>query len=77
MIEKVKADKILGTISPFLKLYHLNMDRPAEEILILFYLFKNFVYKDLKVLSIKRKIFKFYCLKKSLYETQLGRAMGR
>ena len=26
MIEKVKAGKILGNISPFLKLYHPNVD---------------------------------------------------
>jgi len=55
MIEKVKAGKILGNISPFLKLYHPNIDSN----LILFYLFKNFVYKDIKVLSKKRKIYFF------------------
>jgi hypothetical protein len=36
MIEKVKADKILASISPFLKLYHPNMDKPAEENLFYF-----------------------------------------
>jgi len=55
MIEKVKAGKILGNISPFLKLYHPNIDSN----LILFYLFKNFVYKDIKVLSKKRKNYFF------------------
>jgi len=53
MIEKVKAGKILGNISPFLKLYHPNIDSN----LILFYLFKNFVYKDINILSKKRKNF--------------------
>jgi len=53
MIEKVKADKILGNISPFLKVSHPNIDSN----LILFYLFKSFVYKYLKVLSKKKKDF--------------------
>jgi hypothetical protein len=41
MIEKVKADKILGNISPFLKTYHPNMDRPAEETTFYFTYFKT------------------------------------
>jgi hypothetical protein len=36
MIEKVKADKILGNISPFLEPYHPNMGRPTEETLFYF-----------------------------------------
>jgi len=64
MIEKVKADKILASISPFLKLYHPNMDRQAEENLFYFTYSKTLSIKNLKVLSIKRRIFNFYCLKK-------------
>jgi hypothetical protein len=43
MIEKVKAGKILGNISPFLKLYHPNIDRPAEETFFYFIPLENFL----------------------------------
>jgi len=64
MIEKVKAGKIPGGIH---HVWHPIVQRgiDRQKNLILFYLFKNIVYKDLKVQSTKRKFFAL----KGPYET--------